>query len=111
MRLYESLSSHLGISPRDPRLSGRQTIRAANYFALGRFAESADWARRASRSQNPRYWVDAMLIAALHGRGDTAGVKAAKRILFERRPDCTLSDLDKLPKIFLDALRETGLPE
>ncbi len=99
------------LSPRDPRLSGRQTIRAGCYFAQGQFAESAEWARRASRSQNPRYWVDAMHVAALYRLGDTAGIEAAKRTLMERKPNCSLSDLDKLSAEILDALREVALPE
>ncbi len=74
-------------------------------------AESAEWARRASRSQNPRYWVDAMHVAALHRLGDTAGIEAAKRTLMERKPNCSLSDLDKLSAEILDALWEVALPE
>ena len=99
------------LSPRDPRLSGRQTIRAAGNFVLERFEESAEWARRASRSQNPRYWVDAMLVAALQKLGDTAGVEAAKRTLFERRPDYRLPKESPLGPEYLEALREAGLPE
>jgi TolB-like protein len=114
-RRYEESFAALDIadrlSPRDPRLSGRQTIRAGCYFSLGQFAESAEWARRASRSQNPRFWVDAMLVAALHRLDDTAGVAAAKRTLFERKPDFPLADLQTHPPEMMDALREVGLPE
>ena len=88
-----------------------KTVSQGMNFTLERFEESAEWARRASRSQNPRYWVDAMLVAALQKLGDTAGVEAAKRTLLERRPDYRLPKESPLGPEYLEALREAGLPE
>ena len=100
------------LSPRDPRRSGRFTTRAVAYFVLERFEESVEWAGRASRSENPRYWVDAILVAGLYRLGRDAEFEAAKKTLFERRPEFSISDIEHFfrPEL-IDALRDAGLPE
>ena len=81
---------------------------------LEKFEVSANWARRATRSENPRYWVDAALVAALFRLGREKEIEAAKRILFARKPDFSLCILRKMvafPSKMINALRDAGLPE
>ena len=60
---------------------------------LDRFEEVAANAARVSRSPNPRYWADALLLAALVRLGRKEEAETAKAVLLERKPDFTIKDL------------------
>ena len=100
------------LNPRDPVLSGRLTTRAVSHFMLGQFEESAEFARRASRSENPRYWVDAILVAVFHRLERNTELEVAKKTLFQRRPKFSISDVAHFfrPEL-IEALKDAGLPQ
>ena len=85
---------------------------------LGRFEEAAATAARVSRSPNPRYWADALLVASLFRLGRESEAGAAKEMLLEREPDFTVGEFqstqrgfESIAKQLGSALREAGLPE
>ncbi len=103
------------LSPRDPRMSGRYMIRAIGCYELGRIEEAAAWALKAQRSENPRYWCDALLVAALYRLGRTEEMNTAIDALFARHPGFSVSGFEAsfkgFPPSFLEALRQAGLPD
>ena len=106
------------LSPRDLHASALSTGPTFALFMLGRFEEAAATAARVSRSPNPRYWADALLVAALLRLGRKAEVEAAKEVLLERKPDFTIGEFQSSQRGFEGiaeqlglALREAGLPE
>ena len=121
---YEESLQHkdmaLRLSPNDPNIASMLVGRASALFMLGRFEECAESALRSSRSPNPRYWADSYAVAALTKLGRTAEAEAAKKLLLERKPNFSVSEIEKYyvsahppekAKDYCDALREAGLPE
>jgi adenylate cyclase len=106
------------LSPRDLHAAALSTGPTFALFMLGRFEEAAATAARVSRSPNPRYWADALLVAALLRLGREAEAGAAKEVLLERKPDFTIGEFqstqrgfESISKQLGSALREAGLPE
>ncbi len=116
---YEEALEHYEIarrlSPKDLHASAMSTGPAFSLFLLGRFEEAAKNAARASRSPNPRYWADALLVASLTRLERKEDADAAKAVLLERKPDFTISEfaivLNNPDLDIFAALREAGLPE
>lgn len=118
--LYEEALLHYEtarrLSPKDLHASALSTGPAFSLFLLGRFEEAATNAARASRSPNPRYWADAILVASLMKLDRKKDADAAKRVLLERKPDFTISEFKIAASIrhneeIISALRDAGLPE
>jgi adenylate cyclase len=116
---YEEALAHYDtarrLSPRDLHAAALSTGPSFALFMLGRFEEAAANAARVSRGPNPRYWADALLVAALIRLGRKAEAEAAKAVLLERKPDFTIREFvpaqgSRRTEILL-ALREAGLPE
>jgi adenylate cyclase len=106
------------LSPRDLHAAALSTGPTFALFMLGRFEEAAATAARVSRSPNPRYWADALLVAALLRLGREAEAGAAKEVLLERKPDFTIGEFqstqrgfESISKQLGSALRDAGLPE
>jgi TolB-like protein/Tfp pilus assembly protein PilF len=118
---YEEALSHYDtarrLSPRDLHAAALSTGPTFALFMLGRFEEAATNAARVSRSPNPRYWADALLVAALTKLDRRTEAEAAKEVLLTRRPDFTIREFKLAPSSILrsdeiiSALREAGLPE
>jgi adenylate cyclase len=114
---YEEALAHYDtarrLSPRDLHAAALSTAPTLSLFMLGRFEEAAANAARVSRSPNPRYWADALLVAALIRLGRKAEAEAAKAVLLERKSDFTIRSIPGgLSRTeVLSALREAGLPE
>ncbi|MBT7769430.1 MAG: hypothetical protein HN705_05560 [Rhodospirillales bacterium] len=103
------------LNPTDPRLSGRQTIRAASHFGLGQYEDCVSWTRKVQHSQYPRIWVHVLQLAALQKLGDGPGVISTKRALLQQWPDVSMSRIrpNKTYQIsgLLEALQQVGLPD
>jgi adenylate cyclase len=103
------------LSPRDPHIAAVYAGRAACFFRLGQYEECVEAGLASSRSPNPRYWADIVLVAALTILGRSAEAAAAKQVLLDRKPDFTLTALRYLrildTESSRDALRKAGIPE
>ena len=119
-RQYEDALSHFDtaqrLSPRDLHAADLSTGPSFTLYQLGRFEEAAANAARVARSPNPRYWADALLVAALTQLGRRAEAEVAKHTLLDRKPDFSINQFGSVapgvrtPEV-LSALREAGLPE
>lgn len=103
------------LSPRDLHAAALSTGPSMSLFMLGRYEEAAAGAARVSRSPNPRFWADAILVAALIRLGRHEEAADAKAVLLNRKPDFSIQDLASQTwssrEQFLSALREAGLPD
>jgi TolB-like protein len=105
------------LSPRDLHAAAMSTGPSNALFMLERFEEAAALAARVSRSPNPRYWADALLVAALVKLGRMTEAEEAKQVLLKRKPDFTIREFWLAQSYFMTAekilpvLREVGLPE
>jgi TolB-like protein len=105
------------LSPRDLHAAAMSTGPSITLFMLERFEEAAALAARVSRSPNPRYWADALLVAALVKLGRMTEAEEAKEVLLKRKPDFTIREFWLAQSNFMTAekilpvLREAGLPE
>jgi adenylate cyclase len=116
---YEPALEHFDVahllSPQDPDSAARQVGKSISLFNLRRFHDCIDLAQMASRSPNPRYWADAVLVACFTILGQTNNTEAAKKLLLDRRPDFKISLFKNWSAIYTDefraALRKAGLPE
>ena len=118
---YEEALSHYEtahrLSPRDLHAAALSTGPSFTLFQLGRFEEAAASAARATRSPNPRYWADALLVAALIKLGRKAEADEARSVLLNRKPDFSLRQFSSSSPAgmrsseLVAALREAGLPE
>ena len=105
------------LSPHDAFLAGFQVQRALALFDLKRYEECVEWAYRASRSPNPRYWSFVYLAAALIELGRKEEARAALDKLMALAPHFTLSFLrgwwedsgSNAENPLVDALRKAGL--
>ncbi len=106
------------LSPRDIFLTGMMTYRAVAAFHLERYEEALDWAQRASLSPDPRSMTFAMLTAALAKLRRKEEARAALKDLLSHAPEMSCAKYRENPfgapefmERFVDALRDTGLPE
>ena len=106
------------LSPRDIWMTGMLTDRAFVLFALGRYEEALEWARRASLSPNPRTMTFAIYAAVLSKLGHQEEARSAVGDLIKHAPDVTCRkyrrNLFGTPEVMarlVDALSEAGLPE
>ncbi len=109
----------LRLSPNDPLGWGYEFMKAFALQTLGRFDEAEDMFDKVCRYPTSQFWPyagKAGLLAALD-RMDEA--RAALRVALDRRPELTLTVIDKsIPPMrcafrseLLDNLRKAGLPE
>jgi adenylate cyclase len=104
------------LSPMDPHISASFAGRAICLFCLGRYEESVEFALKASRSPNPRYWADATLVASLTLLGRNQEAMKAKKTLLDRKPDFSIAALAQMQRslvsdMMINSLRQAGLPE
>ncbi len=110
------------LSPRDIFFAGFLTLRAHVLFNMGCYQEALEWARRGSRSPNPRPASFYIAVAASIKLGIQEGIAVDLADLLAYTPSSSLSEIQKwcdwnFPEnaeanvLFIDALREAGLPE
>ena len=106
------------LSPRDIWITGMLTDRAFVLFALGRYEESLEWARRARLSPNPRTMTFAIFAAVLSKLGRQEEARSAVDDLMEHAPSVSCTkyrrNLFGTPDVMarlVEALGEAGLPE
>ena len=107
------------LSPHDAYLAGFQGWRSMTLFYLKRYEEAVEWAHRASRNPNPRFWNFAVLAASLTKLGRVEEARGALDELFARLPRFSLGFVRKALSFmkvgsiepFVEALREAGVPE
>ncbi len=88
-------------------------------FDLKRYEEAVEWAHRARRNPNPRFWAFAVLAAALTKLGRVEEARDALDELFAHAPRFSLGFVPKglsflkaeFVEPFVEALREAGVPE
>jgi tetratricopeptide (TPR) repeat protein len=88
-------------------------------FDLERYEEAVEWAHRASRNPNPRFWTFAVLAAALTKLGHEEEAQKALEELINRAPRFSLEFVHEasiflkvdFTKSFIEALRNAGVPE
>jgi len=110
------------LSPRDIFTAGFLTVGSYVLFKMGNYQKALDWARRSTRSPNPRWQSFATLVASfmILDRQDEAAVAVSD--LLAHRPTISLGEIrnqfnETFPNsiegnsLFVDALREAGLPE
>jgi adenylate cyclase len=118
---YEEAIPHfehaMRLSPRDIWITGMLTDSAFVRFALERYAEALEWARRARSSPNPRTMTFAILAALLSKLGREQEARSAVADLMAHAPAITCSryrnNLFGTPDVMarlVDALGEAGLP-
>ncbi len=121
-RAEESISHidrAIRLSPHDAFLAGFQNWRAMTLFDLKRYEEAVEWAHRASRNPNPRFWTFAVLAAALTKLGHEEEAQKALDELIMRAPHFSLDFVHEastflkveFTKSFIEALRNAGVPE
>jgi adenylate cyclase len=119
---YEEAIPHfdhaMRLSPRDIWITGMLTDRAFVLFALERYDEALEWARRARLSPNPRTMTLAVLAAVLSKLGRREEARSAVDDLVEHWPGITCAryreNLFGTPDVMarlVGALGEAGLPE
>jgi TolB-like protein/class 3 adenylate cyclase len=99
------------LSPLDPQRYSSEIALSIAFFCSGRFAESAEAARRAIK-YNPAYDICHCLLAANYVR--LARMQDARRIvahILEIEPTRRIANLKYLSPALREALREAGLPE
>ena len=106
------------LSPRDIWITGMLTDRAFSLFALQRYEEAFEWAKRARLSPNPRTMTFAVYAAVLAKLGRQDEARAAVDDLLDHAPDLTYTKYRKnlfgTPDVMerlASALRDVGLPE
>lgn len=106
------------LSPRDIWITGMLTDRAFVLFALERYEEACEWARRARLSPNPRTMTFAIYAAVLSVLGRQQEARLAVADFLEHAPRMTCAryrrNLFGTPEVMgrlAEALREAGLPE
>lgn len=108
----EALENAERLSPRDPQRSGRYISWAVALFQLEDYRQSLDLAIRASHSENPRYWGDAIMLAAAVALGDEQAIANARQTLYRRKPDFTLADISHFSIApIIERLRQAGVSE
>lgn len=119
---YEEAIPHfdhaMRLSPRDIFMTGMLTDRAFVLFALERYDEALDWARRARLSPNPRTMTFAIFAAVLSTLGRQQEARAAVADFMEHAPGMTCAkyrnNLFGTPEVMarmVEALGKAGLPE
>ena len=119
---YEEAIPHfdhaMRLSPRDIFMTGMLTDRAFVLFALERYDEALDWARRARLSPNPRTMTFAIFAAVLSTLGRQQEACAAVADFMEHAPGMTCAkyrnNLFGTPEVMarmVEALGKAGLPE
>ena len=105
------------LSPRDIWITGMLTDRAFVLFALERYEEALEWARRARLSPNPRTMTFAIFAAVLSKLGRRQEARSAVDDLLEHVPAMTCARYRKnlfgTPDVMarlVEALGEAGLP-
>ena len=108
------------LSPRDPINWASTVVHSLACILAGDYEEAAHWGR--VTIQNPRsagYWPHAVMAAALAHLGQIDEARAEATLAVNEKPDLTLSYLaEVLPTkkpdgldLYLDGLRQAGLPE
>lgn len=106
------------LSPRDIWITGMLTDRAFVLFALERYEEALDWARRARLSPNPRTMTFAVFAAVLSALSRSEEAHAAVADMVAHAPGITgaryrnnlFGTPDTMARM-VEALVEAGLPE
>jgi len=109
----------LRLNPHDPSLWTFLTGRAIALLLLHRYAEAADYARRALRQPSANFLASATLASALGHLGETDDARAALEQVYRLRPDFSGPLVSRLFRFrneperacFLDGLRKAGLPD
>jgi TolB-like protein/DNA-binding winged helix-turn-helix (wHTH) protein len=108
------------LSPRDPHLWTFHHLRAMAHFSLGELDSAEQFTRNAVRQTNVTYWPFATLVAVLGVSGRADEAREALKMLFERKPEYTVSfareDLffcadQRFADRYLEGLRRAGVPE
>lgn len=107
----------LRLSPRDIWITGMLTDRAFVLFALERYEEALEWARRARSSPNPRTMTFAILGAVLSKLGRQEEARSAVADFMTHAPGMTCKkyrqNLFGTPEVMgrlVEALGKVGLP-
>lgn len=119
---YEEAILHfdtaMRLSPRDIWITGMLTDRAFVLFALERYEEALEWARRARLSPNPRTMTFAIFAAVQSMLEHRQEARSAVGDLLEHVPGMTCARYRKnrfgTPEVMarlVEALGEAGLPE
>ena len=122
-RLEESaraLDNAMSLSPRDALLWGTMSFRSLTCILQKQYEAGAEWAQRSilePRAAGGGYWPYTVLASALGNLGRVADAQEAIEEALERKPDLSLTFLEKtLPakqagglETFLDGLRKSGL--
>ncbi len=109
----------LRLNPHEPSLWTFLTGRAVALVLLHRYAEAADYARRALRQPSANFLASATLASALGHLAETDDARAALKQACQLRPDFSGSLMDRLFSFrdetyracYLDGLRKAGLPD
>jgi adenylate cyclase len=106
------------LSPRDVFITGMLTDRAFVLFALERYEEALEWARRARLSPNPRTMTFAIFAAVLSKLGHQDEARVAVGDFLQHVPGMSCGKYQKnlfgTPEVMtrlVDALGEAGLPK
>lgn len=120
---HETAISHfrlaMRLSPMDPFRFNSFIGMATSYFVAKRFAEAAEWVRKAMRERPGMTWAYRFFATSLAMAGDIPRAREAIEALRRERPDVSIARvaaaLPSLPedvlKNYLDGLRLAGLPE
>lgn len=106
------------LSPHDPFRWAFYSYRSLAHLFQGDYEAAVAWARRSQRIPNAQYWAHAHLTAALGFLGDEQEIDAARRNLFQVKPEFTIKFARqqlfylKLPgqmNTYLEGLRLAGV--